>query len=43
MFHAAIRGDGQPCASGEDGVRSLTIALAVQDTCCSGQRVSVTY
>jgi 1,5-anhydro-D-fructose reductase (1,5-anhydro-D-mannitol-forming) len=43
MFHAAIRGEGQPSASGEDGVRSLTIALAVQEACRSGQRVSVAY
>ena len=43
MFHAAIRGEGRPAASGEDGVRSLAIALAVQQACRSGQRVKVVY
>lgn len=42
-FHSAIRGEGQPAASGEDGVRSLATALAVQDACRSGQRVPVRY
>lgn len=40
-FHAAIDGDGQPAASGEDGVRSLATALAVQQACRSGRRVEV--
>jgi 1,5-anhydro-D-fructose reductase (1,5-anhydro-D-mannitol-forming) len=36
-FNAAVRGEGQPAASGEDGVRSLAIALAVQESMRSGQ------
>ena len=42
-FHAAIRGEGQPAASGEDGVRSLATALAVQAACRTGQRAVVRY
>ena len=40
-FHAAMRGEGQPAASGADGVRSLATALAVQSACRSGQRTTV--
>lgn len=43
MFHAAIRGEGRPAASGEDGVRSLAIALAVQDACRTGQSTRVVF
>jgi 1,5-anhydro-D-fructose reductase (1,5-anhydro-D-mannitol-forming) len=31
-FHGAIRGEGIPSATGEDGVRSLAFALACQDS-----------
>ena len=31
-FNTAIHGEGQPSASGEDGVRSLAIALAVLES-----------
>ena len=31
LFHAAVRGEGQPSATGEDGVWSLATGLAVRD------------
>ena len=40
-FHAAIRGEGQPSATGEDGVRSLATALAVLEAARSGRRVPI--
>src|SRR5919202_353275 len=43
LFNAAVRGDGQPAATGEDGVRSLAIALAVGDSARTGCRVPVQY
>jgi 1,5-anhydro-D-fructose reductase (1,5-anhydro-D-mannitol-forming) len=42
-FNAAVAGQGQPSASGEDGVRSLATALAVLESSRTGQRVSVRY
>jgi 1,5-anhydro-D-fructose reductase (1,5-anhydro-D-mannitol-forming) len=42
-FNAAMRGDGQPSASGEDGVRSLATALAVLESTRTGTRVDVRY
>jgi 1,5-anhydro-D-fructose reductase (1,5-anhydro-D-mannitol-forming) len=36
MFNAAVRGEGRPAASGEDGLRSLAIALAAQESAASG-------
>jgi 1,5-anhydro-D-fructose reductase (1,5-anhydro-D-mannitol-forming) len=42
-FVAAIRGEGQPSATGEDGVRSLAIALAVLESCNSGRHIPVRY
>ena len=41
LFNAAVRGEGQPSATGEDGIRSLAIGLAVQEAVRSGQRVYV--
>jgi 1,5-anhydro-D-fructose reductase (1,5-anhydro-D-mannitol-forming) len=35
-FNAAVRGEGVPAATGDDGVRSLAIALAVRDAARSG-------
>jgi len=35
-FNAAARGQGDPAATGEDGVRSLAIALAVQESMRTG-------
>jgi 1,5-anhydro-D-fructose reductase (1,5-anhydro-D-mannitol-forming) len=40
-FHAAVRGEGQPAATGEDGVRSLALALAVQRSAREGRRVAL--
>jgi 1,5-anhydro-D-fructose reductase (1,5-anhydro-D-mannitol-forming) len=40
-FHAAIRGEGTPAASGEDGVRSLAVALAARDAAASGRMVTI--
>jgi 1,5-anhydro-D-fructose reductase (1,5-anhydro-D-mannitol-forming) len=40
-FNAAVRGEGAPAATGEDGVRSLAIALAVRESAASGRVVHV--
>jgi 1,5-anhydro-D-fructose reductase (1,5-anhydro-D-mannitol-forming) len=40
-FNAAVRGEGQPAATGEDGVRSLATALAVLESTRTGQRVAI--
>ena len=40
-FHAAIRGDGSPSATGEDGVWSLATALAFAESARSGTAVAV--
>jgi 1,5-anhydro-D-fructose reductase (1,5-anhydro-D-mannitol-forming) len=40
-FNAAVRGEGKPAASGEDGVRSLATALAVLESAQSGRRVAI--
>jgi 1,5-anhydro-D-fructose reductase (1,5-anhydro-D-mannitol-forming) len=42
-FNAAVSGEGQPSASGEDGVRSLATALAVLESSRTGKRVSIRY
>ena len=41
LFHAAVRGEGQPAATGEDGVWSLATGLAVRDAAASGRAVPV--
>lgn len=41
LFNAAVRGEGEPAATGEDGVRSLAIALAVRQSVATGCRVAV--
>jgi 1,5-anhydro-D-fructose reductase (1,5-anhydro-D-mannitol-forming) len=41
-FHAAIRGEGEPSASGEDGIRSMALALAVLEAAETGRRIPVT-
>jgi 1,5-anhydro-D-fructose reductase (1,5-anhydro-D-mannitol-forming) len=41
LFNEAVRGEGQPSATGEDGIRSLAIGLAVQESVRSGQQVQV--
>ena len=40
-FNAAIRGEGEPSATGTDGVRSLAVALAVRDSAQLGRKVRV--
>ena len=40
-FNAAVRGEGAPAATGEDGVRSLAVALAVREASATGQVVNV--
>lgn len=40
-FHAAIRGEGKPAATGEDGVASLALAIAAQESAASGRAVAV--
>ena len=42
-FVATVHGDGQPSATGEDGLRSLATALAVLESCRSGHRIPVRY
>ena len=36
-FHAAMRGEGRPAVSGEDGLRSLAVALAARRSAQSGK------
>ena len=43
LFNAAVRGVGRPAATGEDGVRSLAIALAAQESAATGRAVPVAY
>ncbi len=40
-FNAAVRGNGTPAATGEDGVRSLAMAVAVAEAARTGQRSTV--
>ena len=40
-FHAAIRGEGAPAATGEDGVRSMATALAVLEAARAGRETKV--
>jgi 1,5-anhydro-D-fructose reductase (1,5-anhydro-D-mannitol-forming) len=40
-FNAAVRGEGPPSATGEDGVRSLATALAVLESARTGRRVAI--
>lgn len=42
-FSEAVRGEGRPAATGEDGVRSLAVALAVRESAQTGKRVTVDY
>jgi len=41
QFHAAIRGEGQPSATGEDGIWSLTSAEAALQSARSGKAVKI--
>ena len=40
-FNRAVQGVGSPSASGDDGVRSLAVALAVLEASRTGQRTAV--
>jgi 1,5-anhydro-D-fructose reductase (1,5-anhydro-D-mannitol-forming) len=40
-FEAAIRGEGSPVATGEDGLASLAVALAARESARSGRRMPV--
>jgi 1,5-anhydro-D-fructose reductase (1,5-anhydro-D-mannitol-forming) len=40
-FHAAMRGEGPPSATGEDGVRSMAMALATLEAAHSGRETAV--
>ena len=42
-FNDAVRGRGSPAATGEDGVRSLALALAVREAASQGRRVMVEF
>jgi 1,5-anhydro-D-fructose reductase (1,5-anhydro-D-mannitol-forming) len=42
-FRAAVAGDGEPAATGADGVKSLAVALAVREAAAHGVRVDVNY
>lgn len=41
-FHAAIRGEGQPAATGEDGIRAMAVGVAALDSAATGRPVAVT-
>ncbi|TGS51935.1 gfo/Idh/MocA family oxidoreductase, partial [Mesorhizobium sp. M1D.F.Ca.ET.183.01.1.1] len=41
QFHAAIRGDGQPSATGEDGIWSLASAEAALQSARTGKAVMI--
>jgi 1,5-anhydro-D-fructose reductase (1,5-anhydro-D-mannitol-forming) len=41
LFQAAVRGEGEPAATGEDGLWSLATGLAVRDSTASGRAVPV--
>jgi 1,5-anhydro-D-fructose reductase (1,5-anhydro-D-mannitol-forming) len=40
-FQSAIRGEGSPAASGEDGVRSMAVAVAALEAARSGRETTV--
>jgi 1,5-anhydro-D-fructose reductase (1,5-anhydro-D-mannitol-forming) len=41
QFNAAVRGNGEPAATAEDGVKSLAVALAVKEAARTGCTVAV--
>lgn len=41
LFHAAVRGQGTPAATGVDGIRSLAMILAAEQAAASGRTVMV--
>lgn len=42
-FNSAVAGQGYPAASGDDGVRSLAVAVAVEKATATGLRTQVDY
>jgi 1,5-anhydro-D-fructose reductase (1,5-anhydro-D-mannitol-forming) len=42
-FNGAVRGEGAPFVTGQDGVRSLAVATAVLESTKTGRRVAVRY
>ena len=42
-FNRAIDGHGSPSATADDGVRSLAVALAVEESAQTGRRIQVQY
>lgn len=42
-FNQAVSGEGTPAATGEDGLRSLAVALAIKESSLSGRIVRVRY
>jgi 1,5-anhydro-D-fructose reductase (1,5-anhydro-D-mannitol-forming) len=42
-FADAVAGEGDPAATGGDGLKSLAVALAVRQAAVSGQRIRVNY
>ncbi len=42
-FNAAVQGEGEPAATADDGLRSLAVALAVQQSAQTGEQIPVTY
>jgi 1,5-anhydro-D-fructose reductase (1,5-anhydro-D-mannitol-forming) len=40
-FHDAVRGEGAPAVTGEDGIKSLAVALAVRESAGTGRAVRV--
>jgi 1,5-anhydro-D-fructose reductase (1,5-anhydro-D-mannitol-forming) len=40
-FHAAIGGEGAPAVTGDDGIKSLAVALAVRESAATGRAVRV--
>ena len=43
LFTEAAQGQGRPAADGEDGIRSLAVALAVAEAARTGRRTPVDY
>jgi 1,5-anhydro-D-fructose reductase (1,5-anhydro-D-mannitol-forming) len=43
LFNDAVRGEGRPAATDEDGLRSLAVALAAKESSSRGRRVSVAH
>jgi 1,5-anhydro-D-fructose reductase (1,5-anhydro-D-mannitol-forming) len=41
-FAAAVRSEGRPTATGDDGLRALKVALAVEESLKTGKTVNLT-